>query len=54
MAGLLASAALVAIAPKLDLLTMNVLTSVIIIGVAASDTRTRRARRKAQQPATAP
>jgi hypothetical protein len=32
---------------------MDALTSVIIIiGVAASDTRTSRARRKAQQPAT--
>jgi low temperature requirement protein LtrA len=45
-AGLLASLALVALAPWADLLTMNVLTSVVIIGVAAWDTcRTRPGRK---------
>ena len=54
IAGLLAALALIAIASKLDLLTMNVLTSIVIIGVAAFDTRTSRARRKTRQPAPSP
>ena len=54
IAGLIASAVLIALAPTLDLLTMNVLTSVIVIGVAVSDTRSSRARRRARQQAVAP